>query len=57
MGKVFVKFHYMRSAKQARHKLNGRPYNGRTVVASFFPEDEFEKRDYLKVNLTGILPL
>ena len=44
VGKVFVKFHYIRSAKRAQYKLNGRPYNRRTCVASFYPEDAFDKR-------------
>jgi splicing factor U2AF subunit len=44
VGKVFIKFHYIRSAKRAQYKLNGRPYNRRTCIASFYPEDEFEKR-------------
>jgi len=55
VGKVFVKFDYERSAKQARHKLNGRPYNGRTVIASFFSEDDFQKKDYLKCNVNELM--
>lgn len=47
VGKVFVKFAYQISAKQARFRLNGRTYARRTVIASFYPEDKFEKKDYL----------
>jgi splicing factor U2AF subunit len=47
VGKVFVKFLYQISAKQARYRLNGRIYARRTVIASFFPENRFEKKEYL----------
>lgn len=55
VGKVFVKFHYERPAKQARYKLNGRTYNGRTVIASFFTEEEFMKKEYLACNVEELL--
>ena len=47
VGKVFVKFFYIIPAKQARHKLNGRTYNKRTVIASFYPEEKFDRKEYL----------
>ncbi|KAL4491236.1 hypothetical protein ABPG72_021622 [Tetrahymena utriculariae] len=47
IGKVFVKFKYMIKAKKARYSLNGRTYNRRTVIASFYPEDKFDRKDFL----------
>lgn len=47
VGKVFVKFFYLKPAKQARHKLNGRTYNKRTVIASFYAEEKFDRKEYL----------
>lgn len=47
VGKVFIKFFYLIPAKQARFKLNGRTYNKRTVIASFYPEEKFDKKEYL----------
>ena len=41
-GKVYVKFSELIAAKQARYGLSGRTYNGRTVVASFYPEHLFD---------------
>ncbi|EGR32741.1 u2 snrnp auxilliary splicing factor, putative [Ichthyophthirius multifiliis] len=51
VGKIFVKFKYLLKAKRARHVLNGRTYNKRTVVASFYPEEKFDCKEFL-VNLT-----
>lgn len=47
VGKVFVKFLYQISAKQARYRLNGRTYNRRTIITTFYSEDKFEKKEYL----------
>lgn len=47
VGKVFVHFSIEKEAKEARYRLNGRSYNRRTVVASFYPEDKFAKKSYL----------
>ena len=47
VGKVFVKFKYIIPAKQARHNLAGRTYNKRTVIASFYPEERFQSKDFL----------
>ena len=49
MGKVFVKFFYIKSAKRCRYKLNGRIYDGRSVIATYFPEDDFEKGRYMSI--------
>lgn len=47
VGKVFVKFLYLIPAKRARHYLGGRTYNKRTILASFYPEDKFDLKEYL----------
>ncbi len=46
VGKIFVKFNHIIAAKQARHKLSGRKYNGRTVVVSFYPEHYFDIKEF-----------
>ena len=46
-GKVFIKFFDTLSARKCQYRLNGRPYNFRTAVCSFYPEDKFDKADYL----------
>lgn len=46
VGKIFVVFDTMVAAKQARYRLSGRQYNGRTVVASFYPEHLFEIKEF-----------
>lgn len=44
----FVLFdRYIMKAKKARHILGGRTYNKRTVIASFYPEEKFERKDFL----------
>jgi splicing factor U2AF 65 kDa subunit len=47
VGKVFVKFGLVIPAKKARANLNGRLYNKKTVIASFYNEDKYNKKDYL----------
>ena len=37
-----MKFESVLAAKKARYRLSGRQYNGRTVVASFYPEHYFD---------------
>ena len=46
VGKLFVMFENIVAAKQARYRISGRSYNGRTVVASFYPEQYFEIKDF-----------
>lgn len=46
VGKIFVKFNHIVAAKQARHRLSGRQYNGRTVVVSFYPEHYFDIKEF-----------
>jgi splicing factor U2AF 65 kDa subunit len=46
VGKIFVKFNHIIAAKQARYKLSGRKYNGRTVVVSFYPEHYFDIKEF-----------
>lgn len=46
VGKVFVLFESQREAMEARYRLNGRSYNKRTVVASFYNEEKFMRRDF-----------
>lgn len=43
VGKAFVKFSHVVAAKQARFRLSGRRFNRRLVVASFYPEEYFDK--------------
>jgi hypothetical protein len=38
VGKVFVKFDFLIPAKKCRHHINGRIYNKKTVIASFYDE-------------------
>lgn len=47
VGKVFIKYQNVLNAKIARYRINGKNYNGRTVVASYYPEVKFHRRDYL----------
>lgn len=47
VGKVFVKFRYITHAKKARQGISGRVYNKRTVVASYYPEEKFNFKEYL----------
>ncbi|CAK90407.1 unnamed protein product (macronuclear) [Paramecium tetraurelia] len=47
VGKIFVKFYYQIPAKKAKFHLAGRTYNKRTVVTSFYPEEQFDYKDYL----------
>lgn len=42
IGKVYVKFRDLNSAKLARDDLKGMRYNGRTVVCSFWEELDFD---------------
>lgn len=46
VGKIFVKFNHIVAAKQARYRLSGRKYNGRTVVVSFYPEHYFDIKEF-----------
>jgi len=45
VGKVFVKFSHVVAAKQARFRLTGRRFNRRLVVASYYPEEYFDKNE------------
>jgi splicing factor U2AF 65 kDa subunit len=47
VGKVFVKFEFLIPAKKCRHYINGRVYNKKTVVASFYNEEKFSLKEYL----------
>jgi splicing factor U2AF subunit len=46
VGKIFVKFSTLPSAKKARYTLSGRKFNRKTVVASFYPENYFDVREF-----------
>lgn len=46
VGKIFVKFNHIIASKQARYRISGRKYNGRTVVASFYPEHYFDIKEF-----------
>lgn len=47
VGKAFVKFKYIISAKRARVAIAGKVYNKRTVITSFYSEEKFNMREYL----------
>jgi len=47
VGKVFVKFLYQIPAKQAKYRINGKVYNRRTVICSFYPEEKFDRREFI----------
>ncbi|KAI2638029.1 hypothetical protein GGS21DRAFT_509306 [Xylaria nigripes] len=42
VGKIYVKFDTTDSAKKALHALAGRKFADRTVVTTYFPEENFE---------------
>jgi len=42
-----VKFYYQIPAKKAKFNLAGRTYNKRTVITAFYPEEQFDYKDYL----------
>lgn len=46
VGKIFVKFATLQSAKKARFCISGKKYNRRTCVVSFYPENYFDVREF-----------
>ena len=46
VGKIFVKFSSIKTAKIARYNLSGLKYNNRLIVGSFYPENYFDIREY-----------
>ena len=46
VAKIFVKLNHIIAAKQARYRISGRKYNGRTVVVSFYPEHYFDIKEF-----------
>jgi splicing factor U2AF subunit len=42
VGKIFIKFDSVETAKKAALDLNGRKYQERTVLVSYLPEQDFE---------------
>eukprot|EP00916_Digyalum_oweni_P019552 GHVL01032539.1.p1 GENE.GHVL01032539.1~~GHVL01032539.1.p1 ORF type:complete len:569 (+),score=89.53 GHVL01032539.1:160-1866(+) len=49
VGKVFLHYADVLSARQAQWQLNGRKFNNHAVCAAFFPEDKFLKQKYVLV--------
>ena len=47
VGKVFIKYQNLLSAKLARFKIAGLKFNDKTVCASFYPEQLFDIRDFI----------
>ena len=43
---VFVKFEYIESCMNALQTFNGRYFDGRRVIASFFPLQRFDNKDF-----------
>ena len=46
VGKIFIKFSTLKTAKIARYNMSGLKYNNRMIVASFYPEAYFDIREY-----------
>ncbi len=46
VGKIFVKFANLQSAKKARINISGKKYNRKTSVVSFYPENYFDVREF-----------
>jgi len=42
VGKIFIKYSTLKNTKIARYNLNGRTYNNRTIICSFYPESLIE---------------
>lgn len=42
VGKVFVKFDSYEACKKAHHALGGRKFSDRTVISSYYPEENFD---------------
>jgi len=45
-GKIFVVYDQIEGALAAKHKLNGRKFNERTIVITFLREDEFAAKGF-----------
>lgn len=45
-GKVFVHFGDLETCKKAKDALQGRTFDGRTVLATFFDEGKFTRREF-----------
>lgn len=46
VGKIFIKFSNLKSAKLAKYNLSGLKYNRRIIVGSFYPESYFDVREF-----------
>jgi splicing factor U2AF subunit len=46
LGKIFVEFHDVGSARIAQQSLAGRKFAGRTVVTSFVSEERYHGRQF-----------
>ena len=46
VGKIFIKFSTLKTAKIARYNISGLKYNNRLIVGSFYPEIYFDIREY-----------
>ena len=46
VGKIFVKFSTVESARKARYFISGKKYNRRTCVTCFYPENYFDVREF-----------
>ena len=46
VGKIFIKFASLKTAKIARYNMSGLRYNNRLIVGSFYPENFFDIREY-----------
>jgi len=46
VGKVFIEYRKPEEAQKALYELGGRKFSGHTVIAGFFPEDRYIRRDF-----------
>ena len=46
VGKIFVHFSDITSARKFQYEINGRKFDEKVVAASFYPLDKFDKGLY-----------
>ena len=47
VGQIFVSFDTCESSERAKKAVAGRSFNGKTVLACFYPEDLYNKKMYV----------
>jgi splicing factor U2AF subunit len=46
IGRIFIRYSEVAGAVEAKAKLHGRAFNAKSVIASFYDEAKFERREY-----------